>query len=129
MEHNIKYVLDTGGEVVYQNEFYTVTQNNFGKNTVLQTYSIKPECELEGRTFPDNDQVYYVILGKGDIQLDQQMYEIRPGSVVTIPANTYHRVRNIGQTNFYFICVTGERFNNPNQTVNNDGETFNSVRP
>jgi len=111
MEHNIKYVLEVGGQVVHQTEQYTVKQNNFGKNTFLQSYSIKPGCELEGRTIVDNDQVFSIILGKGDIQLNQQMYEVRPGTVVTIPANTYHRLRNIGQTDLYFICVTGESFN------------------
>lgn len=111
MEQNIKYVLDIGGQIIKETEFYTVKENKFGKNIVLKSYSIKPNCELEGNTIPDSDQVFYVILGKGDIQLDQQMYEVRPGTVVTIPANVYHRIRNIGQTDLYFLSVIGETHN------------------
>lgn len=111
MEQNIKYVLDIGGQIIQETDAYTVKENRFGQNIVLKSYNIKPNSELDGITIPNSDQVFYVILGKGDIQLDQQMYEVQPGSVVTIPANVYHRIRNIGETDLYFLSVIGETFN------------------
>jgi mannose-6-phosphate isomerase-like protein (cupin superfamily) len=112
MEENIKYVLEIGGNIIHQTEQYIIKENKFSTNLNLKSYSIKTGNELEGRTFTDKDQVWYVILGKGDVQLNQQMYEVRPGSVITIPANVYHRLRNIGETDLYFICVVGESSKN-----------------
>jgi oxalate decarboxylase/phosphoglucose isomerase-like protein (cupin superfamily) len=36
-------------------------------------------------------------------------HEVEPGTIVTIPAGTFHRVINTGDTDLYFVCVFNGR--------------------
>ena len=37
-------------------------------------------------------EVYYILEGTGKVELDGTWYEVRPGSVVNIPAGCRHRI-------------------------------------
>lgn len=40
----------------------------------------------------ETTEVYYILSGTGEIELDDDWYHIRPGSVIHIPAGVRHRL-------------------------------------
>ncbi len=47
----------------------------------------------------------YVLTGKAKIGIDSEVFEVREGDVVFIPANVPHWYQNIGTEPFAFLCL------------------------
>jgi mannose-6-phosphate isomerase-like protein (cupin superfamily) len=69
---------------------------------LLNQGTVDPHGELGGGNHPDNDEIYYVVSGRTLVDLggdpvdgtDSETYRLVPGTVVFIPAGTFHRLRN-----------------------------------
>jgi|TARA_R110000803_G_scaffold136108_2_gene203086 oxalate decarboxylase/phosphoglucose isomerase-like protein (cupin superfamily) len=101
---------DIGGEVVKQDDRYTVKDNTTLKNLVVSsTWLIAGKC-TNGHAHPGQEEVYYFTQGKGEIELITSNGErtrelVGPGSVVLIEDGVFHRVHNTGDFGLYFVCV------------------------
>lgn len=50
-------------------------------------------------------EVYYVTAGSGDVLLDHEIVQVRPGSVLFIPADLVHGVRNHGSQTLSLMWI------------------------
>ncbi|MFW9831788.1 MAG: cupin domain-containing protein [Candidatus Thorarchaeota archaeon] len=50
-------------------------------------------------------EVYYLLQGTGIIHVDEEVYEIGPGSLVYIPPNSIQYLENTGEENIEFLCI------------------------
>jgi mannose-6-phosphate isomerase-like protein (cupin superfamily) len=77
------------------------------RGTVLAGYS------LPGGNHPDNDEIYYIVSGDAELDLDGdpdtgvgcRSYRVEAGMVVFIPAGTFHRLRNDSDTDLVILAV------------------------
>jgi cupin 2 domain-containing protein len=46
----------------------------------------------------DEDELFMVLEGKVELEMDGKSRILEPGEEILIPANTYHSVRNLGNT-------------------------------
>ena len=49
------------------------------------------------------DEVYYVVSGSGELYLDEEVYALRPGAVVVIPAGVPHALKADDGTRLEFV--------------------------
>ena len=50
-------------------------------------------------------EVYYILSGKGEVELDQKTrQEVGPGDVVRIPPEMAQRIKNTGEVDLVFLC-------------------------
>ena len=57
------------------------------------------------------EEVWVVVKGEGKLILDDVESSVSPGSIVNVPVETKHRIRNTGDENLIFIEVQlGEYF-------------------
>ena len=57
------------------------------------------------------EEVWVVVKGEGKLILDDVESSVSPGSIVSVPVETRHRIRNTGDENLIFIEVQlGEYF-------------------
>lgn len=56
----------------------------------------------------DTAEVYYILEGTGKVELDGEWFDVRPGSVIHIPAGTRHRV--VGEQGVKTIVVATPPF-------------------
>lgn len=61
-----------------------------GKHTQIVVMHIPAGGEIGEETHPDNDQVLYLVAGKGSVYLDDQSSEYNEGDVVLVPAGVRH---------------------------------------
>ncbi|NPA92160.1 MAG: cupin domain-containing protein [Chloroflexi bacterium] len=47
----------------------------------------------------------YVLQGRGQVAIGDEVYEVQPGDVMFIPAGVPHWYRNIGEEDFVFLCL------------------------
>jgi len=93
------------GEVVKQDERYTVKDNKILNNLVVSTTRLNPGKSTSGHKHPGQEEVYHFVYGKGRMQLDDEEFDVNPGDYVLIKDGVFHRVHNTGIETLYFICV------------------------
>lgn len=65
-----------------------------GKKTIqINEGTVAPGAALPGATHAE-DEIYYILSGDGHLNLDQEIFEIRSGHLVYIPAGTFHALSN-----------------------------------
>ena len=55
------------------------------------------------------DEVYYVVQGNGFIKIDKKDYEIKPGTVIFIPAKVEHKFHGNNQDLVIFYVFGSEK--------------------
>ena len=98
-------IMDVGGEVVKDNETYTLKDNTSLKNLVLSSTELKSHRSTNGHSHPGQEEVYFFVSGTGTMYLNNVGREVGPGDVVLIEDGIHHRVVNDTLESLYFVCV------------------------
>jgi mannose-6-phosphate isomerase-like protein (cupin superfamily) len=99
-------VHDIGGSVVKDNETYVLKDNTQLKGLVVSSTSLHPGQSTRGHKHPGQEEVYYFISGRGEMELDEKRFDVQAGDVILIEDGVFHRVHNLeGMEDLYFVCV------------------------
>ena len=98
-------IQDIGGEVVKQDDRYTVIDNKALNNLILSSTCLNPGKATSGHNHAGQEEVYFFHSGSGVMQLDDEKFEVKAGDVVLIKDGVFHRVENTGDVALYFVCV------------------------
>lgn len=60
------------------------------EHTQIVIMSIQPGGEIGSEVHPDNDQVLYLVEGRGRVVLNKQEADFKAGDIVLVPAGTEH---------------------------------------
>jgi quercetin dioxygenase-like cupin family protein len=75
-----------------------------GPHFAMRRFTMQPGGSMPCHTNAvEHEQ--YVLRGRARIGIDGVVYEVRPGSVVFIPAGAPHWYENIGTEPFVFLCL------------------------
>ena len=50
------------------------------------------------------EEIYFILQGQGEMQLDGQRRRVRPGDAIAIPPGSVHTIRNTGPEVLRFLC-------------------------
>ena len=67
-----------------------------GKNLQLVLMSLPPGCDIGAEVHEDRDQFFRFEEGRGQVDIDDNTYDVVDGSGVIVPAGARHNVRNTG---------------------------------
>jgi len=102
--HNIE------GEIIHDNDTYTVRDNKSLKNLCLSSTDLRPNKSTNGHAHAGQEEVYMFLDGDGWMELDSKEFQVMKGDTVLIPDGAFHRVR-AGDRGCYFVCVfDGQRY-------------------
>ncbi|HEX8967572.1 MAG TPA: cupin domain-containing protein [Chloroflexota bacterium] len=79
----------------------------------LNRGTLRPHRALGGGAHPRHDEIYYILSGYGSIRLGgdprtgdgSETYRVEQGSVVYIPANMFHALRNDSDHDIVFLTI------------------------
>ncbi|MBV9327650.1 MAG: cupin domain-containing protein [Chloroflexi bacterium] len=79
----------------------------------LNRGTLRPHSAIGGGAHPKHDEIYYVLSGHGTIRLGgdptsgdgAEVFRVEEGSVVYIPANTFHALRNDSDHDVVFLTI------------------------
>lgn len=54
---------------------------------------------------PDNQEVYIIISGEGEMIVNEEKYNVVSGSVIVNPIGGTHSLRNSGKTDIYLVVI------------------------
>ena len=94
-----------GWNVVKEDERYVVTDNSLLKNLIASATYLNPDKSTTGHKHPGQEEVYIFMKGTGKMEIDDRMFDVKPGDVVLIDDGEFHRVHNNGSSILEFVCV------------------------
>lgn len=104
---------EVNGKVVKEDDRYVVQDNTTLKNLILSSTNLNPKKETSGHNHSGQEEVYFFVSGKGEMQLDDDKFSVDSGDIVLIKDNVFHKVLNTSsKEKLYFVCVLlGARHN------------------
>ncbi|MDY6965395.1 MAG: cupin domain-containing protein [Halobacteriota archaeon] len=79
------------------------------KEDIKIRYSLAhAEVEPGKITYPHRlktTEVYYILKGEGEMYIDDEVKEVRPGQAIYIPPNSIQKIKNIGKYTLVFLCI------------------------
>ena len=67
-----------------------------GGHLQLVLMSLPPGCDIGAEVHEDRDQFFRFEEGRGQVDIDDNTYDVVDGSAVIVPAGARHNVRNTG---------------------------------
>ena len=67
-----------------------------GHHLQLVLMSLPPGCDIGAEVHEDRDQFFRFEEGRGQVDIDDNTYDVVDGSGVIVPAGARHNVRNTG---------------------------------
>ena len=99
-----------GGQV----SFLLLGKGQFGSQNLAITWvEGVPGSEQPSHSHPAMEQAYVIVRGRGLMTAGDEAEEVGPGSVVLIPPNTSHSIRNIGDETLVYVSATSPPFEMP----------------
>lgn len=65
---------------------------------------LQPGLSYHAHAHDDHEEVYYIIKGRGEIRIDDEVKEIRDGDIIYIGVNQVHEIRNTGEEMIEFLA-------------------------
>jgi len=62
-------------------------------------------------------EVYYILEGKGIMQIDNEQQEVIPGDAIYIPPHAKQCIYNHGESDLLFICIVDPAWQKEDETV------------
>ena len=56
-------------------------------------------------------EIYFILEGKGIMNIDDEKEEVHAGQAIYIPANSKQYIRNIGNEELKFLCIVNPMWN------------------
>ena len=98
------------GQLVKDNETYILKDNTSLKNLVVSSTTLHQGKSTRGHSHSGQEEVYMIISGFGEMELDDKKIDIQGGEMVLIEDGVFHRVHNTGEVDLYMVCIfDGER--------------------
>lgn len=73
-------------------------------NFAMRCFTIEPGGSMPNHT-NEVEHEQYVIGGHGKVKVGSEIFEVRKGDILFIPAKVPHWYRNIGDEPFEFLCL------------------------
>lgn len=74
-------------------------------NLKMGLISVRPHEELPVHIHDHEDQLYYVLEGEGQVRMNDQEFDLRPGVAVAIRPGVAHGVRNPGDEPLRYLDI------------------------
>lgn len=79
-------------------------RNSAIRNQSLAEARLKPGASTEPHYHPKTEEIYTILHGTGQMQIDNESREVRPGDAITIAPAARHAITNSGNEVLTFLC-------------------------
>jgi quercetin dioxygenase-like cupin family protein len=71
---------------------------------------VDPGSSSNRHSHAENEEVFYVISGRGFVEVEHERQAVGPGSVVVVPPGAEHRLVNPGHQTLQVLCSVAPAF-------------------
>jgi mannose-6-phosphate isomerase-like protein (cupin superfamily) len=77
---------------------------SFARNQSLAEATLAPGFATERHYHRQTEEIYYLVEGTGEIEVDGERAQLGPGDAVLIPPGAWHQIRADGAGPLRFLC-------------------------
>lgn len=79
------------------------------RNSCIQKQSLAearlpPGASTTPHHHPQTEEIYYILEGRGHMQIGDEVREVGPGDAIAIPPGETHQITTMGSTALKFLC-------------------------
>ena len=75
--------------------------------TYVSLAKLQPTLSYQPHGHNDHEEIYYIISGTGEIEIDNEKARFKDGDVIYIPERSLHSIKNDGQEMVEFLAFGG----------------------
>ncbi len=86
------------------------SRNSCIRNQSLAEARVCPGSRTIPHVHPNTEEIYYILDGTGEMQVDDEASPVGPGDAVAIPPGAPHTIRNTGEKTLAFLCCCAPEY-------------------
>lgn len=79
-------------------------RNSTIRNQSLAEARLRPGQSTTPHYHPRAEEIYYILVGSGRMQLADEVRDVGPGDAIAIPPNLAHQITNTSSDTLTFLC-------------------------
>ena len=79
-------------------------RNSVIRNQTLAEARLPPGGSTTPHRHLKTEEIYYILEGRGSMQVDKEIQTVGPGDAIAIPPGSLHQITNTGTTLLKFLC-------------------------
>lgn len=79
-------------------------RNSGVRNQSLAEARLPPGGQTQPHYHPRTEEIYYILTGRGRMQIEQEVREVGPQDAIAILPGQRHQITNIGSEPLVFLC-------------------------
>lgn len=88
---------------------WLIDRHDGAPNFELRKFRIKPGGKIPRHTNPDAEHEQYVLKGSYVVGIGDDVFNVKPGDSIYIPAGTVHWYENRSDQEVEFLCIVPKR--------------------
>jgi quercetin dioxygenase-like cupin family protein len=84
---------------------WLIDRHDGAPNFELRKFRIRPGGSIPRHYHPDIEHEQYVLAGDYEVGLGKEVYHVKSGDSLYIPAGTVHWYKNAGKADAEFLCI------------------------
>ena len=73
-------------------------------NQSLAEATLAPGQQTQPHYHADSEELYYVLAGEGEMEIDGERSTVGPGDAILIPPGAWHQITATGNSELRFLC-------------------------
>ncbi|HVX14332.1 MAG TPA: cupin domain-containing protein [Pirellulales bacterium] len=79
-------------------------RNSSIRQQSLAEARLPPGASTTPHYHPHTEEIYYILVGSGQMRLGEETRQVGPGDAIAIPPGSIHQITNTGQEVLRFLC-------------------------
>jgi mannose-6-phosphate isomerase-like protein (cupin superfamily) len=90
---------------IRESDIYSVHDLEYLKRLNVSMTILHPGKATTGHEHEETDEVYIVMDGKGELQLEEKRIKVETGDIILIKGGEFHKTFNPTKEDLVFICI------------------------
>jgi len=92
-------------------------KNSSIMNQSLAEAMLAPGMGTDEHFHPKAEEIYYILDGRGRMQIEGEVRDVEPGDGIAIPPGKRHMIWNIGGSDLVFLCCCSPAYSHDDTVI------------
>lgn len=106
----------TAGDACRLRELLNAGTDNRAYRYSLAHATVQPGVKTKPHSLKTSE-VYYILAGKGRMNVDGEVAEVGPGDVIDIPPQAMQFIENVGKCDLVFLCIVDPAWRSEDEEI------------
>ena len=108
-KRSLRHLVNGRDNEILRDTYYLIDpENSPSKNLTMGYTVIYPTGKTTGHAHDDMEEIYYILTGKGVMEIDDDKFDIKAGDAFYVPFGAFHVTYNTGNEPLAMAWVTGK---------------------